>query len=40
MAAKLVRELATCRWVGNGDALLLLGPPGVGKTQVSIALRG
>jgi len=38
--AKLVRELATCRWVGTGDALLLLGPPGVGKTQVSIALRG
>jgi len=38
--AKLVRELATCRWVGNGDALLLLGPPGVGKTQVSIAPRG
>jgi DNA replication protein DnaC len=22
-----VRELATCRWVANGDALLLLGPP-------------
>jgi DNA replication protein DnaC len=38
--AKLVRELATCRWVGNGDALPLLGPPGVGKTQVSIAPRG
>jgi DNA replication protein DnaC len=22
-----VRELATCRWVANGDALLVLGPP-------------
>ena len=36
--AKLVRELATCRWVGNGDALLLLGPPGVGKTHLAVAL--
>ena len=23
---KQVRELAACRWVANGDALLLLGP--------------
>src|SRR5512147_1136077 len=30
---KQVRDLATCRWVANGDALLLLGPPGVGKTH-------
>jgi DNA replication protein DnaC len=29
-----VRELALCRWVGNGDCLLLLGPPGVGKTHL------
>lgn len=36
--AKLVRELATCRWVGNGDTLLLLGPPGVGKTHLAVAL--
>ncbi len=35
---KQVRELATSRWVGNGDALLLLGPPGVGKTHLAIAL--
>lgn len=36
--AKLIHELATCRWVGNGDALLLLGPPGVGKAHVAVAL--
>src|SRR6476646_11623153 len=35
---KHFRELATCRWVANGDALLLLGPPGVGKTHLAIAL--
>jgi DNA replication protein DnaC len=33
-----IRELATCRWVAHGDALLLLGPPGVGKTHLAIAL--
>jgi DNA replication protein DnaC len=32
------RELATCRWVANGDALLRLGPPGVGKTHMAVAL--
>lgn len=35
---KLIRELASCRWIGNGDALLLLGPPGVGKTHLAVAL--
>ena len=34
------RELALCRWVGNGDCLLLLGPPGVGKTHLAVALGG
>jgi DNA replication protein DnaC len=36
--AKQLRELATCRWVANGDALLLLGPPGVGKTHLAVGL--
>ena len=35
---KQLRELATCRWVANGDTLLLLGPPGVGKTHLAVAL--
>ena len=33
-----IRELAACRWVAHGAALLLLGPPGVGKTHLAIAL--
>ena len=33
-----VRDLAACRWVANGDALLIQGPPGVGKTHLAIAL--
>ncbi len=33
-----VRDLAVCRWVAHGEALLLLGPPGVGKTHLAIAL--
>ncbi len=33
-----IRDLAVCRWVAHGDALLLLGPPGVGKTHLAIAL--
>jgi DNA replication protein DnaC len=33
-----MRDLAVCRWVAHGEALLLLGPPGVGKTHLAIAL--
>jgi len=33
-----IRELATGRFIANGEALLLLGPPGVGKTHLSVGL--
>ena len=35
---KVIRELATCRYVAGADNVLLLGPPGVGKTHLSVAL--
>ena len=33
-----LRELASCRWIAHGDALLFLGPPGTGKTHLAVSL--
>ena len=35
---KQIRELATGRFVANGETLLFLGPPGVGKSHFAVAL--
>jgi DNA replication protein DnaC len=35
---KLIRELATLRFLANGENILFLGPPGVGKTHLAISL--
>jgi DNA replication protein DnaC len=34
----VIREMASCRWIAHGDNLVLLGPPGVGKTHLEVAL--
>jgi DNA replication protein DnaC len=35
---KRIKELATCRFIGNGENVIFLGPPGVGKTHLAVAL--
>lgn len=34
----LIRELATCRYTDDATNVLFIGPPGVGKTMLAIAL--
>jgi DNA replication protein DnaC len=38
LSERQVQELATLRFIAHGENLLLLGPPGVGKTHLAIAL--
>jgi DNA replication protein DnaC len=35
---KIIKDLATGRFIGDGENVLLLGPPGVGKTHLAVAL--
>lgn len=35
---KLVKELSTGRFVVNGENVMVLGPPGVGKTHLAVAV--
>lgn len=35
---KVIKELSTGRFIADGDNLLLLGPPGVGKTHLAVGI--
>ncbi len=36
--AKLIAELATCRYLDTATNVLMIGPPGVGKTHLAVGL--
>jgi energy-coupling factor transporter ATP-binding protein EcfA2 len=40
LSARVVQELATLSFVQTGANVVLLGPPGVGKTHLTLALAG
>lgn len=35
---KRIKDLAASRWISNGENVVFLGPPGVGKTHLAVAL--
>jgi len=35
---KRIKELSTCRFIANGENVIFLAPPGVGKTHLAVAL--
>ena len=38
MDRKFLDELATCRWLESATNILLVGPPGTGKTHLAVGL--
>ena len=35
---KQVQQLASCHFIEHGESLVILGPPGVGKTHLAVGL--
>lgn len=35
---KKIKDLGACRWIANGENIVFLGPPGVGKTHLAVGL--
>lgn len=38
ICGKQIKELAKGRWIADGENVIFLGPPGVGKTHLAVAL--